>query len=64
MTFFEERSFERGRGDIKNILKSLNIDYYDPYQIVQKTHGTLWDDYYWIRFNEENIKFDEIKLRD
>jgi len=64
MKFFEERSFERGRGDIKKVLKSLDVDFYDPYLIVQKTRGQLWDDFYWIRFEGDTAKYDDIKLRD
>lgn len=63
MNFFEDRCFERGRGDVRQILKVLELDFYDPYLIAQKTRGQLWDDFYWIRFEGDTVTYEDIKLR-
>lgn len=48
--FLEYRCWERGRADIKEILKSIGVDSYDPLQIIEKTDGRMADDNMWIEF--------------
>ena len=48
--FLEDRCFPRTRGDIKTLLRSLELDSYDPLQIVEKTKGRTADDNLWIKF--------------
>lgn len=42
--FLESRCFERDRADIKDILKTMGLDSYDPLQMVEKTQGRTYDD--------------------
>lgn len=46
--FVENRCFERTRANRKEILKALEIDSYDPLQIVEKTEGRIAGDDMWI----------------
>ena len=48
--FLADRCFPKTRGNLKSILKELNIDSYDPMQIVEKTKGRTADDNLWIKF--------------
>lgn len=48
--FLEDRCFPRTRGNIKAILRDLELDSYDPLQIVEKTKGRTADDNLWIKF--------------
>ncbi len=50
MNFIEERCFPRTRDGMKNILRDLEIQSYDPWQIIQKTEGRMAEDRHWIRF--------------
>ena len=60
-TFLEDRCFSRNRGDIKELLKTLEIDSYDPLQIAEKTKGRTVEDKQWMKFyyrgNYENDPF-------
>lgn len=49
----EERCFERGRSDAKQLLKSMDIPCYDPLAIVRVTNGFLIGDWEWIRFDND-----------
>lgn len=60
--FLEERCFPRNRDQMKLHLKELNLDFYDPYQIVRQTHGKLEGDFYSIEFEDE--KEEEIEYED
>lgn len=53
--FLEERCFPRTRGNAKEVLKSLKLNEYDPYEIIKKTHGAMFDDVYWIKFEGGKI---------
>lgn len=48
--FLEDRCFPKTRGNMKAILKELNIDSYDPLQIVERTRGRTADDNLWLKF--------------
>ena len=48
--FLADRCFPETRGNLKAILKELNIGSYDKLQIVEKTKGRTTDDNLWIKF--------------
>lgn len=50
MHFLEERCFPRTRDGMKHILRDLDVQSYDPWQIIQKTEGRMAEDRHWIRF--------------
>ena len=65
--FLESRCFPKTRRNCKQLLRDLDVPYYSPILIVQKTHGRQYEDYSWIRFKGEERKIDyerDIKLRD
>lgn len=48
--FLADRCFPETRGNLKSILREMNIDSYDKLQIVEKTKGRTADDNLWIKF--------------
>lgn len=62
--FLETRCPERTRRDIKKLLNNWGLVEFDPIGIVQKTHGLMFDDWTWIRFEGDDTTYDEIKVRD
>ncbi len=47
--FIESRCFPQTRDKIKLELKKLDIPFYDPIMIIDKTQGRMADDDFWIR---------------
>ena len=47
--FLAERCFPKTRGLLKDELKRLGLDSYDPLQIVEKTKGRTAEDDMWLR---------------
>lgn len=47
--FLESRCFPRSRDKMKLILKDLNLPFYDPFMIIEKTQGRMAEDDFWIR---------------
>ena len=47
--FLESRCFPSSRDKMKIILKELNLPFYDPFMIIQKTKGRMAEDRFWIQ---------------
>ena len=37
--------------------------YSEVIEILKKTHGVSFDDFFWVKFNNENITWDEVRIR-
>lgn len=47
--FLESRCFPRSRDKMKLILKELNLPFYEPLMIIEKTQGRMAEDDFWIK---------------
>ena len=47
--FLESRCFPRTRDKMKLILKELDLPFYEPLMIIEKTAGRMAEDEFWIR---------------
>lgn len=47
--FLESRCFPKSRDKMKIMLKALDIPFYDPLLIIEKTEGRMADDCFWIK---------------
>ena len=47
--FLESRCFPKERDKVKIELKKLDIPFYDPILIIEKTQGRMAEDDFWIR---------------
>ena len=57
------RVFSDKRPDLKELLEQLGLKEYDLYDIIRKTHGLMFFDYLWFKFDDENINYNDIKIR-
>ena len=46
--FLEERCFSKNRDKLKLVLDDLDLPFYDPYLIIEKTEGRMAEDDFWI----------------
>lgn len=51
--FIESRCFPRTRDKMKLILKDLNIPFYDPLMIIEKTKGKMAEDDFWVKMERK-----------
>lgn len=49
LEFLESRCFPRSRDKMKLILKDLDLPFYDPFLIIEKTEGKMAEDNFWIK---------------
>lgn len=54
---FESRCFEEGRPDKDEILASMGLTQYSPYDIVMFTHGHCCMDDCWLRLEGEDLEY-------
>lgn len=47
--FLESRCFPRSRDKMKLILRDLELPFYDPFMIIEKTQGRMAEDDFWIQ---------------
>lgn len=55
------RCFSKDRADCKELLESMGLKTYNNIAILKKTHGVMVDDFYWIRFEGENLTFKDVR---
>ena len=56
--FLADRCFPETRGNLKSVLKDLELDSYDPLQILEKTRGRTADDNLWLKFKYYPVRRD------
>ena len=49
LEFLKSRCFPEERDKMKLILNDLNLPFYDPFMIIEKTEGRMAEDHFWIR---------------
>lgn len=60
--FLASRCFSRENGACKLLLRQLGLEFYNTYDIVEVTHGVCVEDFNWIRFDGEDLKWEDVKL--
>lgn len=61
---FKQRCFDEGRADAMDKLRSLGLTEYIPREIVRRTHGVSYNDFLWFRFEGENLRAEDVLVRD
>ncbi|MBQ6735171.1 MAG: helix-turn-helix transcriptional regulator [Lachnospiraceae bacterium] len=61
--FLKSRCYEDGRADLDRILKKACLSDNNPYQWVALTHGVTYDDFFWIKTDQETLTWDEVRIR-
>ncbi|MCD8014525.1 MAG: hypothetical protein LUG99_15385 [Lachnospiraceae bacterium] len=61
--FLESRCMDRNRDCLEEYLNWLGLDEYNPYDIVKKTHGVMWEDFFWLKFPGETITWKDVRIR-
>ena len=57
--FFKKRCMPETRAGKERILGGRA---FDPYFLVEQTHGVMAHDLFWLRFKGENLTWDDVKL--
>ncbi len=61
--FLKSRCYEDGRSDLKDILKQANLSSNNPWEWNKITHGVMWEDQIWIKYEGENLCWEDVRWR-
>lgn len=64
LCFLETRCPPRNRGNIQDTLKRYRIPACNPLDMCRITHGLMRNDYLWLRFDDEPVTYDDIRIRE
>ncbi len=62
--FLKDRCYEDGRADLKEILAQANMSTNNPWEWVIVSHGVTWEDYFWVKINDEQVTWKEVRVRE
>lgn len=51
------------RADIDDIVKRYGLREFNPYAMCKKSHGRNMTDFLWMKFDDEEVSFNDIRLR-
>lgn len=57
------RCWEDNRAGLDELLKKIGVPFYDPLEIVKKTHGVSYNDFLWIQFRGEHLRWKDVAPR-
>jgi hypothetical protein len=61
--FLASRLPDPTRDDIKDILKKYGVREFNAYAMCRKSHGVMMQDFIWLKFDGEDVSFNDIRLR-
>lgn len=61
--FLEERLPDKTRDDMPEILRRYGLRDFMPVKMCRKSHGRNMTDFLWLRFDDEPLCFNDIRLR-
>lgn len=61
--FLKSRCYEDNRADLKEILEQAHLTSNDPWKWNKITHGVMWDDQIWIKFDGEDLCWEDVRWR-
>lgn len=61
--FLKSRCYEDGRDDLPEILRQAGLQDNNPWEWNRITHGVTWEDDLWIRFEGEEIGWEDVRWR-
>lgn len=56
-----DRCWDKNRPDLDELLSSLGLDEYNPYEICKRTHGKMKQDSIWFRFPGEMLEYKDVQ---
>lgn len=61
--FMKSRCYEDNRDDLVEILSQAKMTENNPWEWIVLTHGVTYEDFWWIKINEEDITWEQVQVR-
>lgn len=66
MDILKERVMPPNRANLREVLDALDMEEYDPIEIVRRTHGVNPNDFFWFKFDDipdDQLTWDDLNPR-
>ena len=57
------RCWDKNRENIEKYLFKLGLTEFNPYKICRKTHGAMFQDKIWFKYEGEKLTWEDVKCR-
>lgn len=61
--FLKGRCYEDDFVGLEDVLREQNMISNNPWEWNQKTHGVTWEDFFWIKFDGEDIVWEDVRWK-
>lgn len=61
--FLKSRCYEDNRSGLDEILVQANLTSNDPWKWNKITHGVTWEDELWIKYENEDLDWEDVRWR-
>ena len=61
--FLKSRCYEDNRADLQEILEYHGLTSNNPYEWCRLTHGVTYEDFTWIRYDDEQLEWKDVRIR-
>ena len=61
--FLKSRCYEDGRAELQEILNQAELRENNPWEWNRVTHGVTWEDDLWIKFDGEELEWENVRWR-
>lgn len=61
--FLKSRCYEDDRVDLQEILNQAKLRENNPWEWNHITHGVTWEDDLWIKFDDEELEWENVRWR-
>ena len=62
-SFLKSRCYKDSYAGLEEVLKKQNMTSNNPWEWNRKTHGITWEDFFWIKFEGEDINWEDIRWK-
>jgi len=62
-SFLKARCYEDTYIGLDEVLKNYNMLSNNPWEWNRKTHGVTWEDFFWIKFDGEDLTWEDVRWK-
>ena len=61
--FLKDRCYEDTFAGLDEVLEMQNMKSNNPWEWNRKTHGVTWEDFFWIKFDGEELCWEDVRWK-
>lgn len=62
-SFLKDRCYEDSFAGLEEVLEIQDMTSNNPWEWNRKTHGVTWEDFFWIKFEDEELSWEDVRWK-